>query len=505
MRNWIALLLLVLTLCPAPSIRAAASTAESAATQTTWMSVRLGGRKIGHLEIEHVVDSNTVTTTQTLSIVLNRNGKTIPFSNVSRTVETSAGQALAFSARTSMSAIDSTVNGERQSDGRYKVTTTVGGATREITMDWPQNAMLTEGQRQVMLAASAHTGEHYQLLMFDPSGLQVVPVQIDVLGDEQVELPGGTETLNHQRQTLQQVHGNQIMDLWLDKHGQARKGTLSMVGRQLDMLACDQACALAPTQDLDMFRAAMVDSPRELTLNLRQSFLRYRIHIKGDATQPLIETDEQHVTNMGNGDWLVDIGNPRSGSSETPPGDEDRRANAWLQSDAPVIRNLATQVVGDASNDSQRMRRLRIFVSNYITQHGLDVGYASALEVVSNRQGDCTEYAVLLAALARAQGIPARVVTGMVYADRYANTMRVFLPHAWVQAWIDGHWQSYDSALRRFDSTHIALDSGDGDPWHFFNATDLFNAMQIEDVTASWEMATAAPPLTPMPTRHGSH
>ncbi|WP_266159357.1 transglutaminase-like domain-containing protein [Dyella silvatica] len=504
MRNLIALLLLVLTLCPAAVLRAAAPTTETAVSQTTWMSVRLGGRKIGHLEIEHVVDNNTVTNTQTLSIVLNRNGKTIPFSNISRTVETPAGEALAFSARTSMSAIDSTVDGVRQPDGRYKVTTNVGGENRQITMNWPQSAMLTEGQRLAMLAASSHTGEHYQLLMFDPSGLQVVPVQIDVLGDERVELPGGAETLNHQRQTLLQVHGNQIMDLWLDKHGQARKGTLSMVGRQLDMLACDQACALAPVQDLDMFRAAMVDSPRQLTLNLRQSFLRYRIHVKGNALQPLIETDEQHVTNIGNGDWLVDIGNPRSGG-QNPPSDEDRQANAWLQSDAPAIRNLATQAVGDASNDRQRMRRLRIFVSNYITQHGLDVGYASALEVVGNRQGDCTEYAVLLAALARAQGIPARVVTGMVYADRYANTMRVFLPHAWVQAWVEGRWQSYDSAMRRFDSTHIALDSGDGDPWHFFNATDLFNAMRIEDVTASWEMGTQAAPLAPISPQTGAH
>ncbi|MFC5740744.1 transglutaminase-like domain-containing protein [Dyella tabacisoli] len=502
MRSLIALLLLVLTLCPAPSLRAAVPTAEPATTELTWMSVRLGGRKIGHLQIEHRLENNTVMTTQTLSIMLNRNGKSIPFTNVSRTVETTTGEALSFSARTSMSAIDSTVNGERQPDGRYKVTTTVGGASHETIMEWPQGAMLTEGQRLTMLAASSHTGQHYQLLMFDPSGLQVVPVQMDVLGDEHVDLPGGTETLNHQRQILQQAHGNQIMDLWLDKRGQARKGTLSMIGRQLDMLACDETCAMAPVQDLDMFRAAMVESPRPLTPNLRESFLRYRVHIKGNATQPLIDTDEQHVFNIGNGEWFVDIGGPRSGG-QPPPVEEDKLPNAWLQSDAPAVRNLAAQAVGDASNDRQRMRRLRIFVSRYITQHGLDIGYASALEVVSNRQGDCTEYAVLLAAMARAQGIPARVVTGMVYADRYANTSRVFLPHAWVQAWVEGRWQSYDSALRRFDSTHIALDSGDGDPWHFFNATDLFSAMRIEEVFPYWEQSVPGPAPPPGATSGG--
>jgi hypothetical protein len=64
-----------------------------------------------------------------------------------------------------------------------------------------------------------------------------------------------------------------------------------------------------------------------------------------------------------------------------------------------------------------------------------------------------------------------------------------------VQAWVGGRWQSYDAALRHFDSTHIALDTGDGDPWHFFAVTNLFNAMQIVDVVPSWEFISPGPPL----------
>ena len=44
------------------------------------------------------------------------------------------------------------------------------------------------------------------------------------------------------------------------------------------------------------------------------------------------------------------------------------------------------------------------------------------------------------------------------------GTPRVFVPHAWVQSWVDGRWESYDAALRRFDTAHIALATGDGDP-----------------------------------------
>lgn len=490
MRPTTATLLLVLLLCPAPLAWAADS---APATDTTWMSVMLGGRKIGHLKIDRETTPDTVTTTQTLSILLNRNGKSIPLSNMIRSVENTDGTPLGFASRTSMSSMDSTVDGQRQADGNFRVTITVGGATRYSYIAWPGQALLNDAQRKAMLAASRQPGLHYNLQMFDPASQQVMNVAMDVLGNEPVDLPGGTETLSHQRQRLHQERGDQILDLWLDSQGRARKGVISMLGRQLEMVACDQACAMAPEQDVDMFRAAMVDSPRPLTPNLRESFLRYRVTIQGNSTVPLINTDEQRVVHLGGRQWQIDIGNAYRGG-ETPPQPDDLHANAWLQSDAPAIRELAAQAVGNAVDDRQKMRRLRSFVSHYITQHGLDVGYASALEVVDTRQGDCTEYAVLLAAMARAEGIPARVVTGMVYADRFASTSRVFVPHAWVQAWVSGRWQSYDAALRHFDSTHIALDTGDGDPWHFFAAANMFNTMQINEVLPSTEFMNSGPP-----------
>jgi hypothetical protein len=33
-----------------------------------------------------------------------------------------------------------------------------------------------------------------------------------------------------------------------------------------------------------------------------------------------------------------------------------------------------------------------------------------------------------------------------------------------VQAWTGDRWVSYDAGLERFDATHIALATGDGDP-----------------------------------------
>ncbi|HEY6941538.1 hypothetical protein, partial [Dokdonella sp.] len=42
-----------------------------------------------------------------------------------------------------------------------------------------------------------------------------------------------------------------------------------------------------------------------------------------------------------------------------------------------------------------------------------------------------------------------------------------FTPHMWVQAWDGRRWTSYDAALGRFDSSHIAISVGDGTPEGF--------------------------------------
>lgn len=478
----------LLTLVPALWLGICAA-AQAAAPQTDWMTVLLGGRKVGHIQIEREREDAILTTTQTLALDLSRSGKPMHLGTMSRSLEGPGGEPLGFAARTRMSAIDSTVDAHLDDDGRYLVETMVGGQRRISSMDWPRNALLAEGQRLATLAAGRRAGDTYRLREFDPSSQQVVDVQVQILGDETVALPGGAMQLSHQRQTLALVHGRQTLDLWVDDQGIARKGLMYLLGQPLEMLACDRACALAPNQPVDMLRAATIDSPRLLPAYVRAVPMRYRIHVSGNIGQPFITTDEQQVTALGGDDWMIDVGGARGGR-QAPPQPADSEPNAWLQSDAPAIRRLAATAVGGASNDLQRMRRLRLFVSSYITGHGLDVGYASALEVLDSREGDCTEYAVLLAALARAQGIPARVVSGMVYADRFAGGSRLFIPHEWVQAWVNGHWQSFDAALRHFDSTHLALASGDGDPWHFAAATQLFGSLHISQAVPDMDLST---------------
>lgn len=108
-------------------------------------------------------------------------------------------------------------------------------------------------------------------------------------------------------------------------------------------------------------------------------------------------------------------------------------------------------------------------------------GYRSAREALQRREGDCTEYALLLAAAARSRRIPARVVGGMAYGSRFVGRAHAFGPHMWVQAWNGERWISYDAGLGEFDAGHLALAVGDGDPESLRGVMAALAGLRIDD------------------------
>jgi transglutaminase-like putative cysteine protease len=62
---------------------------------------------------------------------------------------------------------------------------------------------------------------------------------------------------------------------------------------------------------------------------------------------------------------------------------------------------------------------------------------------------------VLLAALCRARGIPARVAIGLVYVPQAQG----FGYHMWNEVWLDGRWTGLDSTLDRpaIGAAHLKL------------------------------------------------
>lgn len=94
------------------------------------------------------------------------------------------------------------------------------------------------------------------------------------------------------------------------------------------------------------------------------------------------------------------------------------------------------------------------FVSEYIDQKSYQRAFDVASRVAESKSGDCTEHAVLTAALLRKGRVPARVLLGIVLLavsreGREPQLMAV--GHSWVEYHDGKSWQIADAALRPDD------------------------------------------------------
>ena len=84
--------------------------------------------------------------------------------------------------------------------------------------------------------------------------------------------------------------------------------------------------------------------------------------------------------------------------------------------------------------------------------------------MLARHAGDCSEHTLLLVALARAAGLPARELSGLVYASDFEQR---FVWHAWAEVAVDGRWWAVDPTFGQVpaDATHIKLGSDRDARW----------------------------------------
>ena len=98
----------------------------------------------------------------------------------------------------------------------------------------------------------------------------------------------------------------------------------------------------------------------------------------------------------------------------------------------------------------------------------------------------------------RAEGIPARVATGLIYVDSFAGATNVFGWHMWTQALIDGAWVDFDATLpSRYHAAHVLIATarlGDGGLGSELASTLLLMGnLEIDVLDVGYEQAKDPP------------
>jgi transglutaminase-like putative cysteine protease len=138
--------------------------------------------------------------------------------------------------------------------------------------------------------------------------------------------------------------------------------------------------------------------------------------------------------------------------SETPRDTVLADRGAWLgperfiEADDPRIRSVAAGL--ERATERETAKAIYDWVARNMTYAGYVADDHGALQALIERTGDCTEYAYLAVALARARGIPARMVGGYV-TDRNAAP-RPEEYHNWAELHVDGAWRLLDAQKRNW-------------------------------------------------------
>jgi transglutaminase-like putative cysteine protease len=127
---------------------------------------------------------------------------------------------------------------------------------------------------------------------------------------------------------------------------------------------------------------------------------------------------------------------------ESVTGSEDwLRPERHVESDDPSIRRQAEALRQESQAASARAIydwvRSNLVYAGYVAP---DLGARYAIET---RRGDCTEFAALVVALARALHIPARVIGG--YVTEQDVVLRAVDYHNWAEIFFEGAWRIVDA------------------------------------------------------------
>jgi hypothetical protein len=473
-----------------------------AGTETEYLAVFMDGKKIGHAVHTRAEAAGEVTTIDDVSITISRLGFPVTIQMNETSIETTAGKPLRFESTQQLATMASMkVAGTLKDDGTVDVVSTSLGAQQKSTMKWPAGAVMAEGLRLLSLKNGLKAGTEYTVDVFSPGITQAVGTKVTVGETKQVDLLGRVVKLTEVTTLLTMPGAGQMTSIsYVDAELRALKSVMPIAGMQVEMVDCAKEFALGNNDVLDLIDKMFVKSPEPIEDVGSALSITYTLNPGQGANFTIPSTDNQTAQRLPDGKISLTIKPVTVSSGGTLPyqGNDPKlleavKPNRYLQSDDKRVVDLARKAVGDAKDATEAARRIESFVAQYIENKSFSVGYASAVEVVESRQGDCSEFAVLTAALCRAVGIPAQVVVGVAYVKEFAG-LQGFGGHAWVQAYLGGDewgqggkWVGLDSAFKSggrggYDPGHIALAVGNGDPADFFNMATALGQFKIEKI-----------------------
>ena len=437
--------------------------AKALPKEETWQVIYLAGQRIGYsrstVETVGSDESAIVKTTSDTFMTIKRFGQTLVMKQALTTEETPAGELRRFRFEMANPPAMSSVTSGKIEGRELTLTQEVNGKPKTTTQPWQEGVKSPVFQDRVLKENPLKPGETRTFETFVPEFAKVGKTTMKALDREETKL------LNDKREKLFKVSvSNSLlpgfnMETYLDEQGEAVKVSSTMLGSSMEIYLVSQAEALKAIEgaELDLAVGTLI-KVKPLVKGHESKRIVYRVSIVDqDPTDVIPAGDTQTLKKIDaeNADLtVVSIPIPRPAKAGKVS-DEYLESSQYLQRDDELIQKHAHRAAGDATDPGEIARRMETYVREKLTKKNFSTAMASAAEVARNLEGDCTEHAVLLAAMLRAKGIPSRIVVGLVYADR----LFAFGGHMWTEANLNDQWIPLDATLGNsgIGAAHIKL------------------------------------------------
>jgi hypothetical protein len=443
-----------------------------------WVVVVLDGRTCGFGSTlttkTDTPDGPQYLTVHQEEFVVKRLGTNLKIVETSKVTEDAGGGVLNFD---QVSDAGSSVESSGVREGDDMVVSSRGQTQR---FHLPRlSALGPEAIRRQTNAVPLKAGQPFSFNTFDPDYPKAIVVESGTVADQEVHDVRGVKRKLWRLTSEVSYMPGLLSTMWVDDKSNDVESLTILPGLgNMHEYVTDRAECMKQPEGAEIFAATLIHPQRALPSPHDLGQAVYRLTpVDLNKTITLWNQGEQRVLSSEPGSCVVEVTAPRFTAADatwqlphadTPELHPYLQASAYLEVNAPEIQALARQAVGDEKNPVRAAHRIEHFVRAYITKKDLNIGFGSAEETAKSREGDCTEHAVLCAALGRAAGLPTRCVVGFGYippgdeeptiAHAVDASTGIFGFHMWAEAWIGpDQWVPMDAALDGFDVGHIAI------------------------------------------------
>jgi hypothetical protein len=331
------------------------------------------------------------------------------------------------------------------------------GYDKEKTIEFTSKTVPSSTFLLNLISDGLHVGQKGELPLFVEPLQLIVGLQYEVLRKETLQYRGESVDTFVIRQQFSGVKST----MWIANDGSVYRETTDMgfesykeEGKEAEKV--DEAMTIS-----SIITMSLVKPDKPLPRPYKKYDLIYRIHpvssvdsIPEDHRQIILKSEKQvdgnYITTLRVKSESEKIG--RVSEKKEVPELKYLEETAEVQSQHPMIRALARELSKDSKSKWQLVKDINLWVHLNLKKEMVDT--VTAVDALLERRGECQSHTFLFTALARASGVPTRIVNGLVYSQEYEG----FLYHAWPEVFV-GEWRAMDPTFGqdRADATHIKL------------------------------------------------